>query len=86
MSEYLQPLTAWLADHGDNMDREWAAACPDPDSGKVRDSATVEEFLDKYNRESQVVCFEENVLSWNYDTNITKYNQELLVGCRLCSG
>ena len=81
MWEYLQPLTAWLAGRlADSTDTEWAAACPDPDTGKIRDPTAVEEFLDKYDKESKTVFFKDAISSWNYDTNITSHNQEVQVG------
>ncbi|KAK7092762.1 uncharacterized protein [Littorina saxatilis] len=79
MTQYLQPLTSWLDTRMRQTDADWARACPDPDTGKVTDEATVEGFLEKYNAESAVVFYNDSILAWNYNTNITDYNQELQV-------
>nr|KAG5696164.1 hypothetical protein BaRGS_026523 [Batillaria attramentaria] len=83
MLHYLKPLTLWLDEHLSTSENEWNPACPDPHTGKVRDSQAVQMFLDRYNMEGQKVWTTSAELSWALDTNITDYNQQAKVNYSL---
>lgn len=42
-------------------------------------NADVEDFLKRYNDEAQKVYFADVSAEWNFNTNITDYNQEKMV-------
>ncbi|KAL8561905.1 hypothetical protein ACOMHN_046695 [Nucella lapillus] len=52
---------------------------------KVKDPEAVEEFLQKYDRDAKVIYFTDVTLAWNHDTNITEYNQQLVINNSLKS-
>ncbi|XP_076456252.1 uncharacterized protein LOC143290570 isoform X2 [Babylonia areolata] len=76
MTEYFQPLTSWLTERPAGTDAQWTAACPDPDTGKVRDRKAVQAFLDRYDREAAKVYNQNSHVFWNFATNITDFNQQ----------
>ncbi|XP_021364008.1 angiotensin-converting enzyme-like [Mizuhopecten yessoensis] len=44
---------------------------------KITDEEAARAWLDQYNRDATDIFYESSVISWNYSTNITVYNQKL---------
>lgn len=47
--------------------------------GLINDSQAIQDFLTDYNREAAEVMYEYAEASWTFNTNITDYNQKIMV-------
>ena len=48
-------------------------------ASKITDETVARTWLDEYNVRSQVVIYESAEAAWNYNTNLTDYNQNAQV-------
>ncbi|KAH3705131.1 angiotensin-converting enzyme-like [Dreissena polymorpha] len=83
LKEYFQPLTDWLINENKGHKVGWDnSSCPKlPEHFRKYPSAA--EFLEYYNTEASRVMTRTVEAQWNYGSNITDYNQEVLVNVSL---
>ena len=49
------------------------------DGFKYNTKKECEDFLNKFNTEAQENWYKDNIAAWKYETNLTTYNQKVMV-------
>uniref|UniRef100_A0A8C3L470 Angiotensin-converting enzyme n=1 Tax=Chrysolophus pictus TaxID=9089 RepID=A0A8C3L470_CHRPC len=87
--EYFSPVTTWLQEQNNKTNEvlgwpefEWRPPVPEgyPEGiDKIVDEAQAKEFLSEYNSTAEVVWNAYTEASWDYNTNITDHNREVML-------
>ncbi|XP_063816075.1 angiotensin-converting enzyme [Pseudophryne corroboree] len=87
--EYFQPVTDWLIEqnnkNGETLgwpDFAWTPPTPDGYPGDINKNANereADDFLGRYNSTAEAVWNDYTETSWAYNTNITDYNNKIML-------
>ena len=45
----------------------------------MEDDNAAQQWIEKYEKEGEAVMYKDAVAQWNYNTNLTDYNEEIMV-------
>ncbi|XP_055997291.1 uncharacterized protein LOC130047084 isoform X2 [Ostrea edulis] len=82
MIEYFSPLIEWLKKTNEEEKNipGWASyGCPSVETGRVRDEEAARQFARDFNDLSETRTSEDVEINWEYNTNITEFNQKQVV-------
>ncbi|NXE97932.1 ACE enzyme, partial [Menura novaehollandiae] len=87
--EYFNPVTKWLQEQNNKTNEvlgwpefDWRPPVPEgyPEGiDKIADEAQAREFLSEYNSTAEAVWNAYTEASWDYNTNITDHNKEIML-------
>nr|XP_011423379.2 uncharacterized protein LOC105325490 isoform X2 [Crassostrea gigas] len=82
LMEYFSPLIEWLKETNEEEGNSlgWAPhGCPSLRTGKVEDEEAARKFAQEFNDMAEDQYSKDIEISWEYNTNITDYNQKRVV-------
>ena len=79
LMEYFDPLVQWLTAHNEGETPGWTDLCPDPETGMISDARVAEELVAIEDEQAMEVVRNRTVAAWNFNTNITDYNRQVMV-------